>query len=241
MQKRTPIYIQIHNQLREMIRDGYWKVGDRIPSERDLAIRFDVSRMTVRQAVQTLVEEGILERRVGAGTFVSAEKVQEKMSTFQSFTEIISQQGQKPSSKVVSYHVKPASNSEAEKLHLEENAEVLQMERIRYADGTPICLEVASIPYHMVSSLSKKQVTQSLYHTLETEKGISLERAEQTISATLASERVAELLDMKRGEAILRLRQVSYSKDNTPFEYVRTQYAGERFEFYVEGSGDKKR
>jgi len=239
MEKRTPIYIQIHNQLRTMIQEGHWKVGDRIPSERDLAVQFDVSRMTVRQAVQTLVEEGVLERRVGAGTFVSAEKVQEKMSTFQSFTDIISQQGQVPSSKVVSYHVKPASNSEADKLQLEKNAKVLQMERIRYADDTPICLEVASIPYNMVSSLSKDQITQSLYRTLENEKGISLLRAEQTVSATLASERVAELLDIKRGEAILLLRQVSYSKEDVPFEYVRTQYAGERYEFYLEGTGSK--
>lgn len=239
MAKRTPIYIQIHNHLREMIQEGHWQVGDRIPSERDLAVRFDVSRMTVRQAIQTLVEEGLLERRVGAGTYVSTKKVQEKMSTFQSFTDIISQQGQTPSSKVVSYYVKPASNSEAEKLHLEKDGRVLNMERIRYADGVPICLEVASIPYAFVDTLSKDQITQSLYHTLEAEKKIRLARAEQNISATLASERVAELLDIKRGEAILRLRQVSYSEEEIPFEYVRTQYVGERFEFYLEGTGEK--
>ena len=83
----SPVYIQIHNQIKKDIEAGVWSVGDRIPSERELALEFNVSRMTLRQAVQTLVEEGILERQVGAGTFVARKKVQEKMTGVTSFTE----------------------------------------------------------------------------------------------------------------------------------------------------------
>lgn len=234
MAKEKPIYIQIHNKIRKMIEEGKWQIGERIPSERDLAKTFEVSRMTLRQAVQTLVDEGILERRVGSGTYVSSQKVQEKMTGIQSFTETMLSQGKTPTSKTVSYHVKPASISEAEQLNLQNETVVLRMERIRYADDVPICFEVATIPYHLVESLGKKEITSSLYRTLAEEKGIHVGRAEQTISAMLASERIADHLSIKRGEAILRLKQITYSSDNRPFEYVRTQYVADRFEFYLE-------
>lgn len=233
MAKEKPIYIQIHNKIRKMIEEGKWQVGERIPSERDLAKTFEVSRMTLRQAVQTLVDEGILERRVGSGTYVSSQKVQEKMTGIQSFTETILSQGKTPTSKTVSYHVKPASVSEAEHLNLQNETVVLRMERVRFADDVPICFEVATIPYHLVESLGKKEITSSLYRTLEEKKDIHVGKAEQTISAMLASERTAEHLNIKRGEAILRLKQITYSKDNRPFEYVRTQYVADRFEFYL--------
>ena len=85
----SPRYIKIHNEIKQMIEAGKWRVGDRIPSERVLALEFDVSRMTLRQAVQTLVDEGILERHVGSGTYVSRQRVQEKMSSgVTSFTEL---------------------------------------------------------------------------------------------------------------------------------------------------------
>ena len=107
------------------------------------------------------------------------------------------------------------------------------MERIRYADGVPICYETATIPEKLVTNFSRSEATKSLYNTLEERAGLVIGRAEQTVSAMLASEKVAEYLDVKRGAAILRLHQVSYAQDGTPFEYVRTQYVGERFEFYL--------
>ncbi|WP_125705622.1 GntR family transcriptional regulator [Lacticaseibacillus daqingensis] len=230
----SPVYIQIHNQIRQDIEAGKWQIGDRIPSERDLAVTFNVSRMTLRQAIQTLVDEGILERRIGAGTYVANRKVQEKVSGVTSFTDIMIAQGKKPSSKTISYHVAKPSLSESEKLQLPDGAQVLRMERIRYADAVPISFEVATVPYDLVRDFSKSEVTKSFYHTLEKKGGYHMGGATQTVSAQLASERIADYLEIKRGEAILRLRQISLLQDGRPFEYVRTQYVGERFEFYLE-------
>ncbi|WP_225047720.1 GntR family transcriptional regulator [Lacticaseibacillus kribbianus] len=230
----SPIYIQIHNQIRQEIEAGKWQIGDRIPSERDLALTFNVSRMTLRQAIQTLVDEGILERRIGAGTFVANQKVQEKVSGVTSFTDIMLAQGKTPSSKTISYHIAKPSLSESEKLQLADGAQVLRMERIRYADAVPISFEVATVPYELVKDFSKSEVTKSFYHALEKKGGYHLGGATQTVSAQVASERIADYLDIKRGSAILRLRQVSLLQDGRPFEYVRTQYVGERFEFYLE-------
>ena len=231
---QSPVYIQIHNQLKQDIEAGKWHVGERIPSERELAVDFSVSRMTLRQAIQTLVDEGILERRVGAGTYVASQKVQEKMSGVTSFTDVMLAQGKRPSSRTISYHVANPSISEVEKLKLKDDEQVLRMERVRFGDGVPISFEVATVPYDLVSAFSKAEVTRSLYHTLEKKGGLQLGGARQMVTATLASEKIAEYLDIKRGEAILRLRQVSFLNDGRPFEYVRTQYVGSRFEFYLD-------
>ncbi|MCM1571411.1 GntR family transcriptional regulator [Latilactobacillus sakei subsp. carnosus] len=230
----SPVYIQIHNQLKKDIEAGKWSIGDRIPSERELALNFEVSRMTLRQAVQTLVDEGILERRIGAGTYVANRKVQEKMSGVTSFTDLMTAQGKTPSSKTISFHIANPSLSEAEKLQLKDGEQVLRMERIRYADNVPICFEVATVPQSLVADFSKAEITSSFYKTLEEKGGYQMGGAQQTVSAQPASERIAEYLDIKRNGSILRLRQVSFLNDGTPFEYVRTQYVGERFEFYLE-------
>ncbi|WP_125715083.1 GntR family transcriptional regulator [Companilactobacillus kedongensis] len=231
---KVPVYIQIHNRIRKEIELGKWTVGERIPSERQLAEDFSVSRMTLRQAIQTLVDEGILQRQVGSGTYVASSKVQEKMSGTTSFTEITEGQGKKPSSKTVSYHLADPSMSEIEKLKLADDEQVLRMERIRYADKQPICFEVTTIPIKIVDNLDKDDITSSLYKALEDKAGLKLGSASQTVSAMLASEKIATLLNVKRGSAILRLRQITTLDDGTPFEYVRSQYAGDRFEFYLE-------
>jgi len=231
---KVPVYIQIHNEIRKEIESGKWTVGERIPSERQLSQDFDVSRMTLRQAIQTLVDEGILQRQVGSGTYVASSKVQEKMSGTTSFTEITEGQGKKPSSKTVSYHVADPSISEIEKLKLKNGDQILRMERIRYADNQPICFEVTTIPMDIVSTLNKKDITSSLYKALEDKAGLKLGTATQTVSAMLSSEKIANFLNVKRGSAILRVRQVTTLDDDRPFEYVRSQYAGDRFEFYLE-------
>ncbi|MGG5317181.1 GntR family transcriptional regulator [Enterococcus sp. AZ072] len=233
MANQVPVYIQIHDQLKDEIEKGVWKVGDRLPSERELSVKFKVSRMTLRQAIQTLADEGILERKIGSGTYVANEKVQEKMSGTTSFTDIMESQNRIPSSKTISFFHSPASSSEAENLGLTKGDQILRMERIRYADNVPICFEVASIPAKIVKGFSKEEITDSFYHTLK-QKGMEIGRANQTVSAILASEQIADYLQIKRGEAILRLRQISYLADDQPFEYVRTQYVGSRFEFYLE-------
>ncbi|MGC6768561.1 GntR family transcriptional regulator [Enterococcus sp. LJL128] len=234
MTSSLPIYLQIHDKIKEDIEKGHWAIGDRLPSERELAVQFKVSRMTLRQAIQTLADEGILERKIGSGTYVARQKVQERMIGTTSFTEIMLSQNRVPSSKTVSYFIAKPSSSELEKLQLSEDDSILKMERIRYADDVPICFEVASIPYSLVEKYSKSEISMSLYKTLEEKGGYKIGQANQTISAMLASEQIAEYLDMKRGAAILRLRQISYLEDGRPFEYVRTQYAGNRFEFYLE-------
>ncbi len=234
MGKNTvPVYIKIHDQIKQEIENGKWQIGDRLPAERELAVYFQVSRMTLRQAIQTLADEGILERKIGSGTYVASKKVQEKMTGTTSFTEIMLSQNKVPSSKTISYYETTPSSSELEKLALESHETIIRMERIRYADNIPICFEVAAIPKRAVEGFKKEEISQSFYQSLA-DHGKKVGHGQQTISATVASEKIAEYLDLKKGDAILRLRQITYFADGTPFEYVRTQYAGSRFEFIME-------
>lgn len=230
----SPVYIQIHNQLRENIEDGKWKVGEKIPAERELAAHFDVSRMTLRQAIQALVDEGILERRVGSGTFVANRKVQEKMSGVTSFTDLMQSIGKTPSSTTISYHLTIPSQTEIEKLKLTKGAQVVRMERVRSGNDVPICFEVATIPADLVANLSKDEVTNSFWQTLEKKAHLYPGHAVQHISATKANEKIATYLQIKRGDPLLRMTQLSYLQDGRPFEYVHTQYVGSRFEFVLE-------
>lgn len=234
MAETLPVYIQIHDEIKEKIEANYWKIGDRLPSERELSTQFGVSRMTLRQAIQTLADEGILERKVGSGTYVARRKVQEKMIGTTSFTEIMLSQGREPSSRAASYFFTAPSSSEMEKLHLTKDELILRMERIRLADDIPICFEVASIPEKLIREFSKSEITSSLYRTFEEKGQRKIGAANQTISAMVASEKIADYLDIKKGDAILRMRQVSFFEDGTPFEYVRSQYVGNRFEFFLE-------
>lgn len=225
-----PMYIKIHNQIKRDVENHVYKVGDRIPAERQLAVKFGVSRMTLRQAIKTLEEEGILERRLGSGTYVASQKVQEKMSGIMSFTEITQANGQIPSSKLISYQIGKPSLSEKERLNLNPDSEVLRMERIRFADETPICYEVVTIPYHLVENLSKDDISTHLYETLN-KNGYRIGRVTEHISAAVANENDARLLNAKKAEALITRRQVTELSNGQPFEYTRARYVAERFEF----------
>lgn len=111
-QSGIPIYIQIQSEIKKKMEDGVWKVGTSIPAERQLAEMFHVSRMTVRQAIQGLVDDNILQRRVGAGTFIAEKKLTERLEAVTSFTNLMLQEGKVPSTRIVSYGIRPASTQE---------------------------------------------------------------------------------------------------------------------------------
>lgn len=231
----TAIYIKIHDDIKNQIESGVYKVGQRLPSERSMAEQFGVSRMTLRQAVTSLVEEGILTRFVGSGTFVASDRVREKMRGTTSFTDIIRNLGKTPTSKVLSYQKTKANEVECDKLQLKKGAQIIRMERIRYADDLPICYEVASIPYRLIEDFEKHDITNHFYDTLAS-AGKKIGRSEQVISAKIVNKEIANFLSIKPNAAILALTQISYfaNTEETPFEYVLSQYVGDRFEFYLE-------
>jgi GntR family transcriptional regulator len=228
---QEPIYIKIHNRIKRAIEQQKYKVGERIPAERQMAQEFHVSRMTLRQAIKILESEGILERRVGSGTYVASQKVQEKMSGVMSFGQITRANGQVPSSKLISYHISLPLLSEQEKLQISSSEEVLRMRRIRYADGVPICREVVAIPHKLIKNFSKKDISTHLYRTLEKKGGYQIGSVVENIGASLATEQDARFLQTRKGQPLITRRQVTSLADGQPFEYTRAYYVADRFEF----------
>ncbi|EUJ19804.1 GntR family transcriptional regulator [Listeria aquatica] len=226
-----PIYMQIQADIKQKIEVGTWEIGSSIPAERQLAEMFHVSRMTVRQAIQGLVDDGILQRRVGAGTFIAEKKLTERLEAVTSFTNLMLQEGKIPSTRIVSYGIRPASIQEQDALNLSGNSNVMKIERIRYGDQIPILYEVAAIPEQIASLLTKEDIMDSLYNAIETKLGRKIGDAEQVMEAALVSEKVAPFLDVKLGSPVMKLRQITALDDGRPFEFTRSQYVGSRFQF----------
>src|SRR5699024_419749 len=193
-----PMYIKIHNQIKRDIENHVYQVGDRIPAERQLAVKFGVSRMTLRQAIKTLEDEGILERRLGSGTYVASQKVQEKMSGIMSFTEITKANGQVPSSKLISYQIGNPSLSEKERLALKDNDNDFRMDQSHLSSKTQICYEVITVQYYLLKKISKEYVLTHLYKTLQKRGGFAIGLMTEYISTTIPNEKDSLLLKAKK-------------------------------------------
>lgn len=228
-----PIYFQIQKYIREQIKKNEWSVGGAIPSERMLSEQFEVSRMTIRQAVQGLVDEGVLTRRRGSGTFVSNEKVEQQLKGITSFTKLMELRGMQASSKIISFLKRKSSLIEAKHLEIGQVTDVLQIERIRLGNETPIAIETTIIPWSFAEGITEEDMQRSLYEYIEGEKGLIIGEGRQSIEAISADKQTASLLDVPMGSPILLIERVTTLKNGTPFEYVRSHYAGSRFKFYL--------
>lgn len=228
-----PMYYQIQEHIRENIKQHKWLKGEAIPSERILTEQFGVSRMTIRQAVQGLVDEGILMRKRGSGTYVSNDKVEQPLKEITSFTKLMEQRGMKASSKITVFTVRKPNEVEAQHLEVDLDSDVYHIERIRLGDQIPIAIETSIVPYSIAKGLTEKDIQHSLYEFIEVKKGYPLGDGKQSIEAIGATQRIAEQLDLPIDSPILQIERVATLSTGVPFEYVRSQYAGSRFKFYL--------
>jgi GntR family transcriptional regulator len=213
------------------MRSGRYPAHQRLPSERELSERYHVSRMTARHALVDLVRDGLIYTRAGKGTFVAEPRLDPQMRTVTGFRLDMRLRGAAPSSRVLEAHIVPATPGAAAALHLESNAEVIQLVRLRLVDGSPLAVETTSLPHALCPGLLHHDFgRESLYYVLETEYGVCLSHAEQTIEARLASPREVELLQLKPTAAVLHLERVTVRHDGVPVEYVSSAYRGDRYQ-----------
>lgn len=226
------IYDKVADSIRNQIANGQYPIGSKIPSERQLTKELKISRTTLKNAIKLLVDDGLLEQKVGSGTFVVDDRIVEDFNDVISFSQLMKKAGKTPSSKTISYKISTPTINEQKKLNLNNDQLVVVMERVRFADNQPIAYEVTSIPQKIIKDIPKNQLTESLYQSL-TEQNITPQSAEREITAITASEPIAKLLKINKGDPIISIRQTSFLLDTTPFEYVRTQYAAARYQIYL--------
>jgi GntR family transcriptional regulator len=229
-----PRYYQLKEIMRERIRVGEWKPGDLIPSERELGETYGISRMTARQAITELVNEGLFYREQGKGTFVSQNKITQQLIRLTGFTEDISARGQRPSTKVISATMHPADDVIAEKLQISPGKLIFRLQRLRMADDEPLAIELSHITFKDCEQLLQEDLEHnSLYRVLEKNYGILLMEADQEIEAGLASNEDAQLLKIAPNSSVLYTRRVTYTERNRPVEYARAVYCGNKYTFYT--------
>lgn len=207
--------------------------GDPLESEADLCEMFQVSRMTVRQAMNRLVAEGAIYRISGIGTFVGHPEVHRQMGKLRSFTEEMELRGMRAASQFISREVRPATKEELAALQLTPGSNVLEIRRLRLADDEPLAIESSVLTPSLLWVATADLESASLYATLKAQ-GISPERATGTQIAGLANSEDARLLDLTEGAPIFIERRLVSGREGVPIESTESRYAGSRFVFHIE-------
>lgn len=228
----VPAYQRILLAIRKRIDAGQLRPGDPVTSERDLAKLHEVSLMTARHALTTLEREGIVERRRGVGTFVSAPKIH--FNKLQSYTEQMAARDLTAASKILYAKLIDNEPDAATRLSLAPAEQLAKIERLRHASGEPFALETcyvsaAEFPGLLAAPLQHN----SLFAILERDYGVQLGYADEEIDATAADPRTAELLNVPRREPLLRIRQVGYSTKEKPLIYTLGIYRSDRHNFVI--------
>jgi GntR family transcriptional regulator len=228
-----PIYLRFARRIESAIKRGVIKPGDALPSERDIAAMADISRVTVRKAVQDLVQHGLLVQRHGSGTFVTpkVDRVEQSLSQLTSFTEDMARRGRNVRSEFLERGVFAPSPEEVMALGLAADEKVSRVNRLRIADDTPLAIERATMS--VMSLPDPLSVETSLYAALE-RNGCRPVRAIQRISAVSLDEADAAILKVEPGSASLRIERISYIPTGRVVEFTRSIYRGDAYDFVAE-------
>ncbi len=231
---KDPIYQQLNQVLRDLIRSGEFKVGDQFLTERHICERFGVSRTTANKALSNLVAEGVLEFKKGIGTFVRGGVLDYDLRSLVSFTEKALAAGKKPSTHVLHLEMMPAkeiSPEVMEKLRIRPDEPVYYVERLRLANETPVILERRHVVARYCPGLSAAELEGSLYALWTDKYKLDITGADQTIRAMPIRGQDAKLLNVRTGAAGLLVMSVGYLSGGVPLWWERTLYRGDAYEF----------
>jgi len=227
-----PAYRRIQGAIRTVIEAGELKPGDAVASERELARLHEVSLMTARHALASLEREGIVERRRGVGTFVSAPKIH--FNKLMSYTEQMGSRRLTPVSKILFSKIVDNEEEATARLSLSPKSRVRKLERLRSAAGEPFALETCYLSAAQFSGLlSAPLQNSSLFSTIERDYGVELGYSDEEVDATVADPRSAELLAVPKREPLLRIRQVIYSTKGIVILYVLGLYRSDRHNLVI--------
>lgn len=231
----TPFYKQLKNKILDEIESGKLSSGDKLPSERELADLYGISRMTARHALSILEREGVVERRVGSGTFVTNKKIEMDFITFNSFTKNMLGKGLRPNTQLLSVRKDLAKPSLARKLKVPEGEEVIVFRRLRLVDGTPVAIEESFLPYGYCPGIEEHIADDtSLYQVLEDVYQIVLVKAREYMQVTFSDEAESKLLRIKPESPCILLEAVAYDKKGREIEFSKSITRSDIVRYYSE-------
>ncbi|WP_112182039.1 MULTISPECIES: GntR family transcriptional regulator [Paraliobacillus] len=230
----VPIYHQLEQHIKQLIEKGDLKPGDMIPSEREYADKYNVSRMTIRQAIVNLVNERYLYRVKGKGTFIKEKKLEQSLQGLTSFSEDMKSRGMKASSKLISFEIIPADSKLANQLGIQEHGPVYEIKRIRLAEEEPMALERTYISANKVKGLTEEIVQQSLYEYMEEKLLLKIAKGTQEIEAAIVNNEEVEYLKIPEHSPIMLIQRATSLEDGTIVEVVKSSYRADRYKFMIE-------
>jgi len=231
--KRTgiPLYYQVEAVIRKKIESGVFKHGDKIPSELELANEFHVSRITIRKAVENLVQDGLLRKQQGIGTLVTKHLVSDAMNSLESFTEKMERQGRKVSSTLLDVCIQVPSEDIAESPNLSLGGQVLKISRIRNVDGLPLALFTTYVPVNL-GIPPDEDFSGSLFDVYS-RYGIEPYYSDRTFHAIVADQTVASMLHIAEGRAALQMNYLTFDEQGRAIEYAEGIYRGDWYNYKI--------
>ena len=228
-----PLHKQIENAFRQKIEERELKVGDFIPSEKELEKLLGISRAPVRQAISRLVHDGYLIRKSGKGTFISqAHIMRRQLPRLNGFTEEMKAQGMSTSSRILSVRFVQKDSSNKWVFKRLQDDRILEVSRLRFVDGKPVCILQSYLPAR-IGVREDDDYTGSLYELLEKKFKIQIISGEEKISALVADPDKAKLLEIPKASAILSIQRTTLSINQVPIEIVNGFYRADRFQFVI--------
>jgi GntR family transcriptional regulator len=232
---REPIYQQLNQALRDLLRSGEFKVGAQFLTERQISEQFDVSRATANKALSNLVAEGVLEFKKGVGTFVRGGILDYDLRSLVSFTEKALAAGKAPSTTVLCLEALIAKDADvdlADKLRVRSDQVVYYMERLRLSNGQPVILEHRYVVTKFCPDLSQEELAGSLYSLWTDKFRLDIVGADQTIRAISIQGDEPKLLDVQDGAAGFQVTSTGYLSGGVPLWWERTVFRGDAYEFH---------
>jgi GntR family transcriptional regulator, N-acetylglucosamine utilization regulator len=230
-----PLHSQLRSAIDRKIESGEWTPESQVPSERELCEQFQVSRITVRQALHQLVTDGRLIRIHGRGTYVATSPLKKQLLPLVGFSEDMAARGQRPGARVLRFESANASLAVAQALRLAAGESVLVLRRLRLANGRPMALETVYLPEQLLPGLLDESLEdRSLYQLLRQKYTIRPARAVQQWQAVPCPGADAKLLDVRKGSPVLQIQRTTFDSEGRPFEYLESFFRGDRYVFQAE-------
>lgn len=230
-----PRHEQISDWIRQNVEDGSWDVDHQLPSESQLGKRFSVSRITIRRALQTVENEGLIYRRQGLGSFVRGKTVEQGLVRLTDFVEDMRLAGILASSRVIATEHESADAETATALSVEAGTPVVRLDRLRLGDGEPIAFDQTWLTDRYWQYLADSDLTtRTIYHILEDDHNIPIRRGRFRISAIDAPAEIALQLHVPKGNAVLLIERSSFSESDVPVYYQRRFYRSDRVAYQLE-------
>lgn len=228
----VPLYVQLGDILRRRIESGEWEQNSRIPSEHELNREYGLSRMTVRQVLTTLVNEGLLFRVQGKGTYVAPGKISTRSPAYMGMRQQLEEAGYTTSTKLIEAVVETPDAIVAKQLKLDKGEQVVRIARLRSAEDDPISIHISHVPLRLAPSLIERDsASEQLCVILDREYDLVMGHVEETLESARASTSEGKLLAINPGEPLLLLRQTVSTPEGLPFEYTRILLRGDRIKF----------